>query len=105
MGWPRVHCTAHKLESIQREILAGNSGYRVGSNADLTVPVVFNLIRFAELIKFLNRDGGGSFVTQCFTSYMHSIKCTVITKNLQNLKKKTKLSKSNKQISSRPGCL
>lgn len=80
MGWPRVHCTAHKLESIQREILAGNSGYRVGSNADLTVPVVFNLTRFVDLIKFLNKHGGGSFVMQGFTSYMHSIKCKDIRK-------------------------
>lgn len=30
VGWPRVHYTAHKLESIQGEILAGNSGYRPG---------------------------------------------------------------------------
>lgn len=31
VGWPRAHYTAHKLESIQGEILAGNGGNRPGS--------------------------------------------------------------------------
>lgn len=77
VGWPRVHCTAHKLEPLQGEILAGNSGNRPGSNTQ-TWLFPFYTIRYTRLI-LLNSwagvmiDGLWPKVVE-FTGCIHSIK-------------------------------
>lgn len=79
-GWPRVQRTAHTLESLQGEMLAGGGGDGPGSHSDLTVPVLINYIHLLNLIEFLSK---GDDWLVClwpkvdFTSYIHSINCTL----------------------------
>lgn len=75
--WPRVHGTAYKLESIQGEILAGNSGNRPGSNTQ-TWLFPFYAIRYTWLILLNSWTEFGSLWPSvvAFIGYIHAFKCT-----------------------------